>query len=705
MGATDAAADGVAVARVLDRLNEEQRAAVLAEGGPLCILAGAGSGKTRVLTSRIAHRSLTGDADPRRVLALTFTRKAAGELRARVRAFGLRDDVTAGTFHAIAYAQLRAWWAATGRRPPELLDRKGPVVARLLSGGSKAHVLDVVAEIEWAQARLVPPDGYVAAIEAAERRTPIGPGVVAGVYRRYEEEKRRRGLVDFDDLLARCAEVLQTDAEFAAAQRWRHRHLFVDEFQDVNPLQLSLLRAWLGDRTDLCVVGDPNQAIYGWNGADPRFIRDFPRHFTGGTVLHLRRNHRSTPQILTVAGAALGVRSAGIATRPSGPVPEIAGYPTDRAEADGIARAARDARGPHGRWSDQAILVRTNAQVPLIEEALRLARIPSRTRAGSGLLDRPEVRQALRTLTRVHDLRVALADLEADARAGVPAPTDDRDPLDPSDTTGREDAVGGEGVDGIPTIDERQGNLEALVRLGFEYLVLDPTGSGPGFASWLRATVARDPGDERSDAVEIATFHAAKGLEWPIVHVSGLERGLVPISHARSSEAVAEEQRLLYVALTRAEHRLRCTWAAERTFGSRVSARQASPWLPELLTAIASLSGGPPADAPVERLRSARSALHTGTRAEPEVVDPVVAALRRWRSAAARAAAVADRAVLSDETIVELADRRPTTLEELRATPGVGPVRAVRHGDDLLRVLAVAGAGAQGSSTSTTTGA
>ena len=685
MGATDAAADGTAVARVLDRLNEEQRAAVLAEGGPLCIVAGAGSGKTRVLTSRIAHRSLTGDADPRRVLALTFTRKAAGELRARVRAFGLRDEVTAGTFHAIAYAQLRAWWAASGRRAPELLDRKGPVVARLLSGGSKAHVLDVVAEIEWAQARLVPPDGYVAAVEASERRTPIGPGVVAGVYRRYEEEKRRRGLVDFDDLLARCVEVLQSDAEFAAAQRWRHRHLFVDEFQDVNPLQLSLLRAWLGDRTDLCVVGDPNQAIYGWNGADPRFIRDFPRHFPGGTVLHLRRNHRSTPQILTVAGAALGVRSAGIATRPSGPVPEIAGYPTDRAEAEGIARAARDARGPHGRWSDQAVLVRTNAQVPLIEEALRLARIPSRTRAGSGLLDRPEVRQALRVLTRAHDLRVALADLEADARSdeGV-------------------DLEGGP-TDGVPTIDERQGNLEALVRLGFEYLVLDPTGSGPGFAQWLRATVARDPADERSDAVEIATFHAAKGLEWPIVHVSGLERGLIPISHARSSEALAEEQRLLYVALTRAEHRLRCTWAAERTFGSRVSARQPSPWLPDLQTAISSLSGGPPAAAPVERLRSARTTLHAAARAEPVLVDPVVAALRHWRSSAARAASVADGAVLSDATLAELADRRPTTVEELSATPGLGPVRAVRHGDELLRVIAAAAA--QGRSTSTTTGA
>ncbi len=687
------------MARVLDRLNEEQRAAVLAEGGPLCILAGAGSGKTRVLTSRIAHRSLTGDADPRRVLALTFTRKAAGELRARVRAFGLRDEVTAGTFHAIAYAQLRAWWAATGRRPPELLDRKGPVVARLLSGGSKAHVLDVVAEIEWAQARLVPPDGYVAAVEASERRTPIGPGVVAGVYRRYEEEKRRRGLVDFDDLLARCTEVLQTDAEFAAAQRWRHRHLFVDEFQDVNPLQLSLLRAWLGDRTDLCVVGDPNQAIYGWNGADPRFIRDFPRHFPGGTVLHLRRNHRSTPQILTVAGAALGVRSAGIATRPSGPVPEIAGYPTDRAEAEGIARAARDARGPHGRWSDQAILVRTNAQVPLIEEALRVARIPSRTRAGSGLLDRPEVRQALRVLARAHDLRVALADLEAEARANAPATPEDRELPDPSD------GFGGEGTDDAPTVDERRANLDALVRLGFEYLVLDPTGSGPGFAQWLRATVSRDPWDERTDAVEIATFHAAKGLEWPIVHVSGLERGLVPISHARSTEALGEEQRLLYVALTRAEHRLRCTWAAERTFGSRVSARQASPWLPDLLTAISSLSGGPPADAPVDRLRAARSALRTAAETEPEVVDPVVAALRHWRSTTARAAAVADAAVLSDESIVELADRRPATLEELRATPGIGPVRAVRHGDDLLRVLAAAGARPQGSSTSTTTGA
>jgi DNA helicase II / ATP-dependent DNA helicase PcrA len=672
--------EGRAVAALLGALNEEQRAAVVCPDAPLCILAGAGSGKTRVLTSRIAYRSLTGDADPRRVLALTFTRKAAAELRTRVRAFGLRDAVTAGTFHAVAYAQLRSWWAAKDRRPPELLDRKGAVVARLLPKGPRTQLADVIAEIDWARARLIEPDHYVAAVEAADRRPPVAAGVVASVYRRYEEEKRRRGLVDFDDLLARCRDVLLEDSEFAAAQRWRHRHLFVDEFQDVNPLQLSLLRVWIADRPDLCVVGDPNQAIYGWNGADPRFLRDFTRHFPGGTVLELRRNHRSSPQILAVAAAALDARSAGIPTRPSGPVPDIIAYPNDRAEAEGVARAARDAHGPHGRWSDQAILVRTNAQVPLFEEALRAARIPSRTRAGSSLLEQSEVRSAMRTLGRAADLRTALADLEADI-----------DELTAGGDAGRPAPPGGAAQEvaatDSPTADARRTNLQAVVRLGFEYLALDPGGSGPGFGQWVRATVARDPADADADAVEIATFHAAKGLEWPVVHVAGLERGLVPIGHARSEEALAEEQRLLYVALTRAEQRLSCSWAQERTFGSRVSARRPSPHLERLALATAALEGGPPVALPTEQLREARAALRR--REDPPLPshDPVLETLRAWRAATARVAGVAEAVVLPDETLVALASGRPTAFEGLQDVPGLGPVKVARYGEALLQLL------------------
>ncbi|MBO0886587.1 MAG: ATP-dependent helicase, partial [Acidimicrobiales bacterium] len=384
-------------ARLLEGLDEAQRHAVTVDAAPLCVLAGAGSGKTRVVSRRIAWRVANGSATGRHVLALTFTRKAAGELRERLAGLGVRDQVAAGTFHALAYAQLRRWWADRGRTAPVLLDRKGALLHRLLGSSPAARgeatassVLGPLAtEIEWAKARLLRPDSYADAAVGAGRRPPIAPSAVAELYARYETEKRRRGLVDFDDLLVVLAEAMEAEEELAAAQRWRFRHLFVDEFQDVNPAQWRLLSCWLGDRTDLCVVGDPNQAIYGWNGADPAMLTTFARRWPGATVVRLDANYRSSPQVLSVAGAVLSpdVGPAAGPTllrphRPDGPVPEVVSYDSDRAEAAGIARRLRHARPPGSAWARLAVLARTNAQLVLVEEALAAARIPCRVAAG-----------------------------------------------------------------------------------------------------------------------------------------------------------------------------------------------------------------------------------------------------------------------------------------------------------------------------------
>ena len=265
--------------QLLDGLNERQVAAVThevgPEAGPLVVLAGAGSGKTRVLTRRIAYRVATDETDPRRVLALTFTRKAATELWSRLRQSGLRDDVVAGTFHGVALTQLRQRWADRGVTPPAILDRKYRFISQLMGRRQGVEPLDVVSEIEWARARLVTPEQYPAAAELAGRTSPIPAADLAEVMHRFAQEKRQRRVVDFDDLLALAARDLLIDPEYAAAVRWRHRHLYVDEFQDVNPLQFELLKAWRGEGDDLFVVGDPNQAIYGWNGADPNLLRAF----------------------------------------------------------------------------------------------------------------------------------------------------------------------------------------------------------------------------------------------------------------------------------------------------------------------------------------------------------------------------------------------------------------------------------------------
>ncbi|WP_334143875.1 ATP-dependent DNA helicase UvrD2 [Rhabdothermincola sp.] len=658
---------------LLDGLNDSQRRAVTSPAQPLCVLAGAGSGKTRVLTRRIAWRAATGDLDPRHVLALTFTRKAAGELTQRLRQLGLRETVAAGTFHAVAFGQLRQRWADRGVRPPELLDRKVPFVARLLPAGATGSTaaLDTVSEIEWAKARLVEPAGYVGAVRAAGRRPSVDPTVVAEAYDRYEQEKRRQRLVDFDDLLGLCRRDLQRDEEFARAQRWRFRHLFVDEFQDVNPLQHALLDAWCGERADLCVVGDPNQAIYGWNGADPALLDSFADRHPGTEVVRLADNYRSTPQILAVANALLPARGQGGALRahrPDGPVPALRSFPHERAEAAAIARAVRDHHRPGARWASQAVLVRTNGQIALLEEAFRAARVPFRVRGDGSLLDQPDVKARLRELRQTaRELPAVVADLEA-AAAELRAADDDASA-------------------------ERAGNLEALVQLARDYAALDPAGSVEGFLAWLRTTTRSDQPDAGGDAVEIATFHAAKGLEWPIVHIAGLEQGLVPIAHARTPAALAEERRLLYVAVTRAEQQLLCSWAKQRTYGERTVPREPSPYLEAITAACERLRNGPSrvhptTRSPTGRDRSGARPRTTTSRAdldEPEV--ELLDVLKAWRAAQAKAAAVPAYVIFHDRTLEALAAARPRTHTELLALPGMGPVKVSRWGDELLEIM------------------
>jgi DNA helicase-2/ATP-dependent DNA helicase PcrA len=681
------------VTRLLEGLDDAQLAAVTSPAQPLCILAGAGSGKTRVLTRRIAHRALTGTLDPRRALALTFSRRAAGELRQRLGALGLRDTPSAGTFHAIAYAQLRSFWEANGTREPALLDRKGRMLARLLPAGSVLRVGDLATEIEWAKARLIAPEAYEAAAVAERRAVPAGPATIADLYRQYEDEKRHRGVVDFDDLLARAADALEHDESFAAAQRWRFQHLFVDEYQDVNALQHRLLRAWLGERTDLCVVGDPNQAIYRWNGADASFLAGFAEEFPGGAVLALDHNHRSSPQVVTLAAAALAAGKGDVATLPTvtaarGAIPTIGSFADDQAEAVAIARALREHHRPGRPWSDQAVLVRTNAQTAVIEQVLRQARIPYRVRGAASFIDRPGVREALRS---ARGSRASLASFLADLDSAVATARVDEE-------IAQRHAVD-RGV--VPTPDpvlaERLESLQALVRLGHDMLIAEPEAPASQFPGWLVATVSGGETEQRSrDAVDVASFHASKGLEWRVVHLAGLEEGYVPSSHARSEAALAEERRLLYVALTRAEHTLSLSWAQRRTFGTRTVERSPSRWLASLRKACDELRAADATPSAAHRsslVDAARVALESSTpnpsRVEPDAAE-IAGALRAWRARAARAAGVPEAVVLPDRVLTALVRSRPADAAALAEVPGLGRVKADRYADELLPLLGAA---------------
>jgi DNA helicase-2/ATP-dependent DNA helicase PcrA len=674
---------------LLAGLTDAQRHAVTTDAAPVCIIAAAGSGKTRVLTRRVAFRVLRGEADPRHVLVLTFTRKAAGELRERLHQLGLRDEVTAGTFHAIAAAQLRRWWRDRGQRPPALLERKarllGPLVADRPALRGVA-VAELAGHLEWAKAQLIGPEDFADAARVSRRALPAPAADVAALYRRYEDEKRRRGLVDFDDLLVRCADAMHESATFAGAQRWQWRHLFVDEFQDVNPLQHRLLSAWLGPSTDLCIVGDPHQAIYRWNGADPELLARVPVRWPSTEVIRLDANHRCSPQIVAAASAVLGPSGGELrSTQGEGPPPSVRSFSSDVSEAHGVATQLRQAHAEGTAWSQMAVLARTNAQFTVFREALTAAGIPFRAPNVDRMLDHPAARSVLAALRAAPDRLLAVAH-DLVTAASVPTSSGE-----------------------AGTADDREVVLTAMLELLREYAKLDPGGRVAGFLGWLPAAW-RDDGPTAGthghpEAVTLCSFHRAKGLEWAAVWVTGMEQGLVPIGRATSSAAEAEERRLLYVALTRAARDLHCSWAERRAFGANSVPRQPSPWL-SLVQASVGEQGSLATDSSDWRdrvrreLRDQRAEFARSRRAvsrpgHPAVLpagwsepDPqLVRAIQRWRAQAARASGVPAHVLLHDVTIGALAALRPTTLDELLAVPGLGPVKARRHGAALLSLM------------------
>ena len=642
-------------------LSQAQREAVTATDPILCVVAGAGSGKTRVLTRRVAWRAATDSLDPGHTLVLTFTRKAASELRQRLGQLGLRDEVAAGTFHSLAYAQLRARWNDRNIPAPKLIDRRTKLFAEAMGGVGVDEARAGLAEHDWARARMIESECYPAEAAAARRR-PVGDvsRLVDG-FGAFAALKRKRRLVDFDDLLALALRDLRADADYAAAMAWRFRHLFVDEFQDVNPLQFALLEAWRADRPDLCVVGDPDQAIYGWNGADASHIVHFEAHL-GGRTIELTDNFRSSPEVVQFAHHVLAAdRPTPTVHQPTTRRPVIIGHDDDRAEAAGIARAARDAHAPGTPWSTQAVLVRTNAQTALIQEALAAAGIPYRVRGGRSFVEHPAVVLALQLL---RSLPGRLGDALGDLRA--------------IDITELKANDAGE-------------HLDVVVRLALDHLQLDHDCTARAFADLLGTTVTGEIIGPAGDAVDIITFHGAKGLEWPVVHLAGLEDGYVPLWQATSPEALAEERRLLYVAMTRARTHLGLHWARRRTFGDHTTERTRSGFL-RVLDEHRLTTDVPAAPDPGvrESLRSRRQELDTTPPFEV-ARDALHASLLAWRDTAARGAGVDPAAVVSDDVLAVIADTRPVTDTDLATIDGFSAIRRARYGSRLLELVAAAG--------------
>lgn len=661
---------------LLARLDPDQLAAVTTDRAPLCILAGAGAGKTRVLTRRIAHRAIEGSLDPRHTIALTFTTRAAAELRSRIAAFGSRDLPTTGTFHAVAYAQLRTLWAAQNSAEPALLDRKGRLVARVLPAGFPMRIAAVVTELDWAAANGLHPGTYVEHVTATGRRLRADPEQVAQIFAAYAQEKRRRNVVDFDDLLVLCTRALENDADFAASQRWKFRHFFVDEFQDVNLVQFTLLRAWLGGRSDLCVVGDPNQSIYGWNGADARYIRNFIDFFPDGHVIQLTTNYRSNPTVVRIADAVLASNDDGQpGTPPTRHVervehapwrPAITACSDERDEAITIARAARAAHLPGSRWDAQAVLTRTNAQARQIAEVFDTAGIPYQVRDNRVLTDHPWIKTALRNASRSNQLlRPWLSDL-------------------------REAAPGDDDTE--------------LVEVFFAHAALLLTEQPDARAADLPGFVTARTRDgaslaEHRDAVTLSSFHGAKGLQWHTVHIAGMEEGFVPSAFADTPAARAEERRLLYVAITRARTHVHFTWAKRRSQGTRVSPRRPSRWLAIIEAAAASnhqRDATTAQQAAVARQDAGHfiaaqreHSLHSPADGQPAIALKVAlrAALDQWRTHQAHVGNISPDVVLPTIVLDRIVQQQPHTVEELTHITGMGVMKATTYGDTILALL------------------
>ncbi|MEO7555583.1 MAG: ATP-dependent helicase, partial [Acidimicrobiales bacterium] len=501
------------------------------------------------------------------------------------------------------------------------------------------------------------PAGYADEATRHRREPSVGIDVVARAYEGYEAAKRKAAVVDFDDLLWLGIHAIETDGDAAAAARWQHQHLFVDEFQDVNPLQFRLLQAWLGPRSDLCVVGDPNQAIYAWNGADPGLLTDFAVRFPAAEVVALPRNHRSTPQVLTLANRVLdagglpGVRLS--ATRPDGPDPIVTAVESGDDEAVAIAAALRHDHDRNVTWSQQAVLVRTNFQAAALAAELQTTGIPVRLRAKAALVDLPVVKEAMARLQR-------RGFVEGLATIG------DDDDLD--------------------VADEDRAGLAELLRLAGEYTAVDPVPTAVGFAGWLAAAASDDPLPGEA-AVVVATFHAAKGLEWPVVHIAGFEVGSIPHARATTAEAQAEERRLLYVALTRAERVLYLWWARTRVFGTKTVRRRPSPFLAELHPVLDAMAQGA---APVDGRPEVAAALDVVRAAGARRAAPPRSALAddldAWRRRRIRGSPYPAAQALDDDAIMALCQARPVDEQGVAAI--IGPVRAQRLAPELLALIA-----------------
>lgn len=673
---------------LLAALDPQQQEVALQVSGPLCVRAGAGTGKTRAITYRIAYGARSGAIDPRTVLAVTFTTKAAAEMRARLKTLGV-PGVQARTFHSAALRQLRYFWGRSfGGDCPEIVSHKGSLVAaaaaRCALTVDRTVVRDIAAEIEWAKVSMLGVEDYG---DASAQSGRVLPGTLSldefeRVYAAYEEAKMQRRVIDFEDVLALMCATLQKNEDVCGAVRRQYQSFVVDEYQDVSALQQKLLDLWRGDRRDICVVGDVAQTIYSFAGANPKFLTDFHLRFPEGRVVELNRDYRSTPQVVAVANQVISrARGAdGIgperglpgavrlkSQRELGPAVQFVDYSDDDAQAEGVAERIAELQKQGHSAGQIAILYRTNAQSEAFEKALAQRGISFQVHGGKRFFERVEVRQAVVQLRRMQKTSELVG--AGDQLPLVEAVQDVVAQLGWSE----------EPPAGTGAVRDRFENLDALVTMAKER----PDDTLSQFVAELqeRAEAQAAP---VINGVTLSTLHAAKGLEWEAVFLAGVSEGLLPISLAEAPAAIEEERRLLYVGVTRARDFLQLSWAHSRS-GGRSQRRKVSRFL-EAIWPQESLREQSRRATLSRAAKSGQDKARFENEADPETLA-LFEQLRRWRLDIARAMSVPAFTVMPDVTLRDIATAKPKTLKQLGVLRGIGEARMEKFGADILRVI------------------
>lgn len=690
---------------VLLGLDPEQREVATTLRGPVCVLAGAGTGKTRAITHRIAYGVRSGQLMPASVLAVTFTNRAAGEMRGRLRTLGA-GGVQARTFHSAALRQLQYFWPkAVGGDVPRLLERKIQFVAeagaRCRIRLDRGELRDVTGEIEWAKVtQTVPADYPVAALKSG-REAPRDMAEIAQIYGTYEQLKRDRGMIDFEDVLLLTVGILQDRHDIAEQIRAQYQHFVVDEYQDVSPLQQRLLDLWLGERDSLCVVGDASQTIYSFTGATPDHLLNFRTRYPQATVVKLIRDYRSTPQVVHLAngllnqakGRAAEHRLELVSQRETGPDPVYAEYPDEPAEAEGVAHRIRDLIAAGVPAGEIAVLYRINAQSEVYEQALADAGVPYQLRGAERFFERQEVQKAtlaLRGAARSggnDPLLDDVVELGSQVRAVL------------SSTGWTAEPPAGSGA-----VRDQWESVAALVRLAEDFARARPGATLADLTIELEERKAAQHAPT-VQGVTLASLHAAKGLEWDAVFLVGLTDGMMPITYAKTDEQVEEERRLLYVGVTRARLHLGLSWGLSRAPGGRAS-RRPSRFLNGLRPgSVAPVSGPGAAAERGARKRGRRGPVlcrvcgKTLTEAgelklmrcedcPSDMDEGLYERLREWRAGQSKEQGLPAYCVFTDKTLMAIAEAAPCEPGELSMISGVGGRKLDRYGAEVLAICA-----------------